>query len=168
MKLIAGAHLFTRAMLARNLRDNFTGRREASKRAGFFQKPNRQSSAEIASCLELTVLRELWAKANTPLTRSIFGPGPRLFQYAEGPSNPPFDPRIKCDKRKIFDGTEPDDAPRPTGQYSMMGSSPSMVRNRTSPAVQPLTLSRFWSMLKIRPAPIELPWWSSTGMPKAS
>ena len=47
--------------------------REASKRAGFFQKTQpAEFGGDPASCLELTALRELWAKANTPLTRSIF------------------------------------------------------------------------------------------------
>ena len=58
--------------------------REASKRAGFFQKTQpAEFGGNPASCLELTVLRELWAKANTPLTRSIFGPGPGLLHEAE-------------------------------------------------------------------------------------
>ena len=90
--------------------------REASKRAGFFQKTQpAEFGGNPASCLELTVLRELWAKANTPLTRSIFGPGPGLLHEAEGPLKTHYlDPVIAGDKRGAFGFTEPDDAPRPT------------------------------------------------------
>ena len=90
--------------------------REASKRAGFFQKTQpAEFGGNPASCLELTVLRELWAKANTPLTRSIFGPGPGLLHEAEGLLKSHYlDPVIAGDKRGAFGFTEPDDAPRPT------------------------------------------------------
>ena len=72
--------------------------REASKRAGFFQKTQpAEFGGNPASCLELTVLRELWAKANTPLTRSIFGPGPGLLHEAEGLLKTHYlDPVIAC------------------------------------------------------------------------
>ena len=90
--------------------------REASKRAGFFQKTQpAEFGGDPASCLELTALRELWAKANTPLTRSIFGPGPGLLHEAEGLLKTHYlDPVMAGDKRGAFGFTEPDDAPRPT------------------------------------------------------
>ena len=63
--------------------------REASKRAGFFQKTQpAEFGGNPASCLELTVLRALWAKANTPLTRSILVRGLDCFTRQRDPSNP--------------------------------------------------------------------------------
>ena len=90
--------------------------RAASKAAGFFTKTQPEGfGGSPASVLELTVLRELWASANSPLTRHIFGPGPGLLHQAEGLLKTHYlDPQLAGDKRGAFGFTEPDNAARPT------------------------------------------------------
>ncbi len=90
--------------------------REASKTAGFFYKTQPAAfGGRPANALELTALRELWAEANTPLTRSIFGPGPGLLHEAKGELKTWYlDPVMAGEKRGAFGFTEPDDAVRPT------------------------------------------------------
>jgi acyl-CoA dehydrogenase len=90
--------------------------REASKAAGFFYKTQPAAfGGRPASALELTALRELWAEANTPLTRSIFGPGPGLLHEAQGELKFSYlDPVMAGEKKGAFGFTEPDDAVRPT------------------------------------------------------
>lgn len=90
--------------------------RAASKAAGFFTKTQPEDfGGSPASVLELTVLRELWASANSPLTRHIFGPGPGLLHQAEGLLKTYYlDPQLAGDKRGAFGFTEPDNAARPT------------------------------------------------------
>ena len=90
--------------------------RQAAKAAGFFAKTQPKAfGGEPADTLELTVLRELWAAANTPLTRYIFGPGPGLLHEAQGPLKTHYlNPVLAGEKRGAFGFTEPDDAERPT------------------------------------------------------
>ena len=59
--------------------------RQASKQAGFFYKTQPEEyGGNPATTLELTMLRELFAAANSPLTGAIFGPGPGVLHAAEG------------------------------------------------------------------------------------
>ena len=90
--------------------------REASKEAGFFYKTQPEAyGGHPASALELTALRELWAEANSPLTRSIFGPGPGILHEAQGDLKSSYlNPVMSGEKRGAFGFTEPEDASRPT------------------------------------------------------
>lgn len=90
--------------------------REASKEAGFFFKTQPEEfGGHPASALELTVLRELFAHANLPLTRHVFGPGPGALHAVEGKLKDEYlAPVLAGEKRGAFGFTEPDSAPRPT------------------------------------------------------
>jgi len=90
--------------------------REASKQAGFFYKTQPQAYGGMpAGALELTMLREYWASANSELTRFIFGPGPGILHEATGELARQFlQPVMAGEKRGAFGFTEPDNAPRPT------------------------------------------------------
>ena len=90
--------------------------REASKLAGYFYKTQPEAyGGRPASVLELTMLRELWASANAPLTRYIFGPGPGLLHHAQGDLKSAYlDPLLAGTRRGAFGFTEPDNAVRPT------------------------------------------------------
>ena len=90
--------------------------RKASIDRGFFGKTQ---PAEYGGCpasnLELTVLRETLAAANSPLTSHVFGPGPGILHSAEGILKTRYlDPVLRGEKRGAFGFTEPDSAKRPT------------------------------------------------------
>jgi acyl-CoA dehydrogenase len=88
----------------------------ASKQAGFFYKTQPvEYGGDPASTLELTALRETWAKANSKLTAYLFGPGPGVLHQAQGALKQQYlDPVMKGEKRGAFGFTEPDHALRPT------------------------------------------------------
>ena len=90
--------------------------REVSKLAGYYYKTQPEAyGGSPASVLELTMLRELWASANAPLTRHIFGPGPGLLHQAQGDLRSNYlEPLLAGAARGAFGFTEPDDALRPT------------------------------------------------------
>ncbi len=90
--------------------------RLASQQAGFFYKTQPEAyGGTPASTLELTMLRELWAAYNSPLTNAIFGPGPGVLHSAEGDLKTRYlDPVMRGEKRGAFGFTEPDSATRPT------------------------------------------------------
>ena len=90
--------------------------REASKKAGFFYKTQPEAyGGNPAGALELTLLRETFAAANSPLTRHIFGPGPGMLHQAEGLLKERYlEPVMAGSKRGAFGFTEPDTASRPT------------------------------------------------------
>jgi acyl-CoA dehydrogenase len=90
--------------------------REESRSRGFFQKTQpRDFGGNPADTLELTMLRETFACANTPLSRFVFGPGPGMLASAVGELKSAYLPRILSgDIRGAFGFTEPDGAPRPT------------------------------------------------------
>ncbi len=90
--------------------------REASQKAGFFYKTQPEEfGGRPAGTLELTMLREIWAAANSGLTSSIFGPGPGILHAAEGELRRQYlEPVMRGDKRGAFGFTESDQAPRPT------------------------------------------------------
>lgn len=90
--------------------------RDASKAQGFFYKTQpAEFGGKPASTLELTVLRELFAQSNLPLTRHIFGPGPGVLHAVEGRLREEYlVPVLAGEKRGAFGFTEPDSAPRPT------------------------------------------------------
>lgn len=88
----------------------------ASKREGFYYKTQpAEFGGQPAGIIELTMLRELWAAANSPLTDYIFGPGPGILHAAEGDLKRQYlDPVMRGEKRGAFGFTEPDTARRPT------------------------------------------------------
>ena len=88
----------------------------ASKRAGFYYKTQpSEFGGHPAGILELTMLRELWSSANSPLTDYIFGPGPGILHTATGILKRQYlDPVMRAEKRGAFGFTEPDTASRPT------------------------------------------------------
>jgi acyl-CoA dehydrogenase len=90
--------------------------RQASKDAGFFYKTQpAEFGGQPASTLELTMLREIWAASNSPLTSVIFGPGPGILHAAEGDLKKNYlEPVMRGDKRGAFGFTEADTAKRPT------------------------------------------------------
>ncbi|MDG1204993.1 MAG: acyl-CoA/acyl-ACP dehydrogenase [Pseudomonadales bacterium] len=90
--------------------------REASKQAGFFFKTQPvEFGGAPAGALELTLLREMLATANSPLAASVFGPGPGVLHATEGTLRKNYlEPVLRGDKRGAFGFTEPDSAPRPT------------------------------------------------------
>ena len=89
---------------------------DAAREAGFFYKTQPEEfGGRPADTLELTVLRELFASCNSPLTRYIFGPGPGLLHQAEGELKTRYlEPVLRGEKRGAFAFTEPDSAPRPS------------------------------------------------------
>ncbi|MDA0978583.1 MAG: acyl-CoA/acyl-ACP dehydrogenase, partial [Proteobacteria bacterium] len=90
--------------------------RDASRQAGFFYKTQpAEFGGQPAGALELTMLRELFAAANSPLTRYIFGPGPGVLHQVQGPLAEDYlMPVLRGEKRGSFGFTEPEAAPRPT------------------------------------------------------
>ncbi len=90
--------------------------RDASKQAGFFFKTQPETfGGSPASTLELTVLRELFAASNLPLTQNIFGPGPGVLHAVEGELKTAYlEPVLRGEKRGAFGFTEPDSASHPT------------------------------------------------------
>ena len=90
--------------------------REASKKGGFFYKTQPEAfGGQPASTLELTMLRELFAAANSPLTGAIFGPGPGVLHGVGGELKRDYlEPLLRGEKRGAFAFTEPDSAPRPS------------------------------------------------------
>ena len=90
--------------------------RAASKREGFFYKTQPEAfGGAPAGALELTMLREYWASANSELTRFVFGPGPGILHEATGELASQFlKPVMAGEKRGAFGFTEPDNALRPT------------------------------------------------------
>lgn len=90
--------------------------RHVSQEAGFFYKTQPEEyGGNPASALELTMLRELWAGANSPLTGFIFGPGPGMLHAAEGVLRTDYlEPVMRGHKRGAFAFTESDAARRPT------------------------------------------------------
>ena len=89
---------------------------KAAKEAGFYYKTQpSEYGGKPASTLELTALRETWAKANSRLTAYLFGPGPGILHQAQGVLKRDYlDPVMKGQKRGAFGFTEPDHALRPT------------------------------------------------------
>lgn len=90
--------------------------REASKTNGFFTKTQPESyGGTPASTLELTLLREQLAAANSPLSSVVFGPGPGILHSASDQLKEQYlDPVMAGEKRGAFGFTEPDSAKRPT------------------------------------------------------
>ena len=90
--------------------------RQASKESGFFFKTQPQEfGGNPAGTLELTMLRELFAACNSPLTRYIFGPGPGVLHAVAGELREGYlEPVMKGEKRVGFAFTEPDSAERPS------------------------------------------------------
>jgi acyl-CoA dehydrogenase len=90
--------------------------RAASREAGFFYKTQPEEfGGNPASTLELTMLRELFAACNSPLTRYVFGPGPGVLHAVEGELKSRYlEPVMRGEKRGAFGFTEPDSASRPT------------------------------------------------------
>lgn len=90
--------------------------RDASKEAGFFYKTQpKEFGGNPASTLELTVLRELFAASNLPLTQYIFGPGPGVLHAVDGELKTRYlEPVLRGEKRGAFGFTEPDTAKHPT------------------------------------------------------
>ncbi|HAK50332.1 MAG TPA: hypothetical protein DCM54_00290 [Gammaproteobacteria bacterium] len=90
--------------------------RSASQQAGFYYKTQpTEFGGKPAGVLELTMLRELWAQANSPLTNYIFGPGPGILHAAQGELKDNYlDPVMRGEKRGAFGFTEPDTAKRPS------------------------------------------------------
>ena len=88
----------------------------ASKEAGLFYKTQPEEfGGNPASTLELTVLRELFAAQNDPLTGYIFGPGPGVLHSVEGSLKEAYlEPVLRGEKRGSFGFTEPDAASRPS------------------------------------------------------
>ena len=119
--------------------------REASKKAGFFYKTQpAEFGGQPASTLELTVLRECWAAANSP-TAYIFGPGPGVLHQAEGELKTAYlDPMIRGEKRGAFGFTEPDTATRPSwarlsgGQLTINGQKSYVTGGATADFVAAL------------------------------
>ena len=83
--------------------------RDASRQAGFFHKTQPvQFGGNPASTLELTVLRELFAAADSPLTSAIFGPGPGVLHAVDGVLKTDYlEPLMRGEKRGAFAFTEP-------------------------------------------------------------
>ena len=83
--------------------------RDASRQAGFFHKTQpAQFGGNPASTLELTVLRELFAAADSPLTSAIFGPGPGVLHAVDGVLKTDYlEPLMRGEKRGAFAFTEP-------------------------------------------------------------
>lgn len=90
--------------------------RDASKALGFYFKTQPEShGGQPASTLELTMLREMLAAANNPLSRYVFGPGPGILHNAEGPLRVDYlEPVLRGEKSGAFGFTEPDSSQRPT------------------------------------------------------
>lgn len=90
--------------------------REASKEAGFFYKTQPEEfGGSPATTLELTMLRELFAACNSPLTRYIFGPGPGVLHAVDGELKRDYlEPVMRGEKQGAFAFTEPDTAERPS------------------------------------------------------
>jgi alkylation response protein AidB-like acyl-CoA dehydrogenase len=90
--------------------------REASKAHGFFVKTQPEAfGGQPATTLELTMLREALAAANSPLSTAVFGPGPGILHSATGElKNRYLDPVMAGEKRGAFGFTEPDTVKRPT------------------------------------------------------
>ena len=90
--------------------------RAASREAGFFARTQpAEFGGNPASTLELTLLREMLAAANTRLAGYVFGPGPGILHAAEGELRTRYlEPVLRGEKRGAFGFTEPDSAPRPT------------------------------------------------------
>ncbi|MCY4531947.1 MAG: acyl-CoA/acyl-ACP dehydrogenase [Gammaproteobacteria bacterium] len=90
--------------------------RKASQKAGFYYKTQpKEFGGNPASILELTMLRETWAAANSRLTGLIFGPGPGILHAASGELKEQYlDPVMRGDKKGAFAFTESETARRPT------------------------------------------------------
>ncbi len=90
--------------------------RKASQKAGFYYKTQpKEFGGNPASILELTMLRETWAAANSRLTGLIFGPGPGILHAARGELKEQYlDPVMRGDKKGAFAFTESENARRPT------------------------------------------------------
>ena len=90
--------------------------RHASQEAGFYYKTQpAEYGGNPASTLELTMLREIWAAANSRLTGFIFGPGPGILHAAEGVLKTDYlEPVMRGEKRGAFAFTESDTAKRPS------------------------------------------------------
>lgn len=90
--------------------------RLASRAAGFFGRTQPAAfGGNPAGTLELTLLREQLAAANTPLSAYVFGPGPGILHAAEGELRRLYlEPLLRGEKQGAFGFTEPDTAPRPS------------------------------------------------------
>lgn len=90
--------------------------REASRQAGFYYKTQpAEFGGNPATTLELTMLREMLAEANSPLGSAFFGPGPGVLHAASGILRSEYlEPSMRGEKRGAFGFTEPDTAVRPT------------------------------------------------------
>ncbi len=90
--------------------------REASKSYGFYSKTQPEAyGGTPAGTLELTMLREQLAAANSPLSGFVFGPGPGILHSASGELKARYlEPVLAGEKRGAFGFTEPDSAKRPT------------------------------------------------------
>lgn len=106
--------------------------REASKSAGFFYKTQPEEfGGAPASTLELTMLREMLAAANSDLSSSVFGPGPGVLHTAQGSLKSQYlDPVMRGEKRGAFGFTEPDSAPRPT--YAVVDGDDLLISGQKS------------------------------------
>lgn len=104
----------------------------ASREAGFFYKTQPEEfGGKPAGTLELTLLREMLAAANTRLSGLVFGPGPGMLHAAEGALKRNYlEPVMRGEKRGAFGFTEPDDAPRPT--WAVLQGDELVVNGRKS------------------------------------
>ncbi len=110
-------------------RDNI---RAASKKAGFFYKTQpKEFGGDPASTLELTLLREMLAAANSDLTSAVFGPGPGVLHSAEGSLKTHYlEPVLRGEKRGAFGFTESDSATRPT--YAVIDGDDLLITGQKS------------------------------------
>ena len=97
----------------RNIRDKVI---LASQKAGFYYKTQAAVfGGQPASALELTLLREMLAAANTRFSEAVFGPGPGILHGVEGRLKQTYlDPLLHGEKRTAFGFTEAEDAERAT------------------------------------------------------
>lgn len=106
--------------------------KDASKKAGFFYKTQpAEYGGDPAGQLELTMLRETFAAANSRLTAFVFGPSPGILHVAEGELKEQYlDPVMRGEKRGAFAFTEPDNAERPT--WARLSGGELVVNGRKS------------------------------------
>ena len=106
--------------------------RQASQAAGFFYKTQPEEfGGTPASTLELTMLREMLAAANSPLSGAVFGPGPGVLHAASGVLRTDYlEPVLRGEKRGAFGFTEPDTAQRPT--YAVIDGDDLLITGQKS------------------------------------
>ena len=106
--------------------------REQSKAAGFFYKTQPEEfGGSPAGTLEITMLREMLAASNSPLSSSVFGPGPGILASAKGLLRTDYlEPLMRGEKRGAFGFTEPDTAQRAT--FAVVDNDDLLITGRKS------------------------------------